>query len=129
MAGNLLILGTILERSSYLEMYDKMIRKVSPLISRDPAYMSQWGTAYSMSNFTRAEVVIGGAQAESFRKKIATHFHPHKIMIGSANQSTLPLLENRVDPNDTRIYICYHQTCQLPTSDPEEAIKQLSYLS
>ena len=128
MALNLLILGTILERSSYLEIYDKMIGQVSPLISKDPAYLSQWGTAYSMSNFTRAEVVIGGAKAETYRKKIAAHFHPHKIIIGSAKQSTLPLLENRVDPNDTRIYICYRQTCQLPTSDPEEAIKQLSYL-
>jgi hypothetical protein len=127
MAGNLLIMGSILDRKSYLDIYHKMITRVSTLISSDPVYLSNWATAYSFSDFSFAEVVIGGKLAESHRKKIAAHFHPHKIMIGSKEESTLPLLKNRIVANDTKIYVCYQQTCQLPTTDPEIAIQQLTY--
>ena len=127
MAGNLLILGNILGRKSYLSIYQKMIDRVGSLIAKDPAYMSNWATSFSYSSFTTAEVVIGGENAESYRKLIAAHFHPHKIMIGSVKESSIPLLENRVNADGTKIYICYNQTCQLPTSDPKVAIEQLVY--
>jgi uncharacterized protein YyaL (SSP411 family) len=127
MASNLLIMGSILDRKSYLDIHHKMIDRVSSLIPPDPAYMSNWATACSFSNFATAEVVIGGEQAEAHRKKLAAHFHPHKIMIGSTKESDLSLLKNRIVPNDTKIYVCYNQTCQLPTSDPEVAMQQLTY--
>ncbi len=127
MAINLFVMGSILGRKSYLDIYHKMISKVNSLISSDPAYMSNWATAYSFANFSTAEVVIGGELAETFRKPLAAHFHPHKVMIGSTEKSSLPLLTNRITPDHTNIYICYHQTCQLPTSDPEVAIQHLIY--
>ena len=127
MASNLFIMGSILDRKSYLDIYHKMINRISSLIPSNPAYMSNWATAYSFSTFSTAEVVIGGAQADIHRKKLAAHFHPHKIMVGSTEESTLPMLKNRIVPNDTKIYVCYHQTCQLPTSNPEVAIQHLTY--
>ena len=127
MASNLFIMGSILDRKSYLDIYHKMINRISSLIPSNPAYMSNWATVYSFSTFSTAEVVIGGVQAEIHRKKLAAHFHPHKIILGSTEESTLPMLKNRIVPNHTKIYVCYHQTCQLPTSNPEVAIQHLTY--
>jgi uncharacterized protein YyaL (SSP411 family) len=99
MASNLFIMGSILDRKSYLDIYHKMINRISSLIPSNPVYMSNWATVYSFSTF----------------------------MIGSTEESTLPMLKNRIVPNHTKIYVCYHQTCQLPTSNPEVAIEQLTY--
>lgn len=127
MANNLWLLGTLLSRDSYLELCGNMLARVEGLIPTDPAYMSNWATAYSFINYNAAEIVIGGKDMEQIRKKIAAYFHPHKVLAGSSQQSSLPLLKDRVDSEETKIYVCYNKTCQLPTTDPEVAIGQLTY--
>lgn len=127
MALNLWHLGTILDRNSYLEKCQKMLSRVKKLILADPGYLSNWATVLSYMEFNTAEIVIGGENVEAFRKKLASYFYPHRVMVGSKKESSLPLLKNRVSPDDTRIYICYNQTCKLPTSEPEVAIGQLTY--
>jgi uncharacterized protein YyaL (SSP411 family) len=127
MAMNLWTMGTILDRNSYLETCKEMLSRVVQLIPNDPAYLSNWATVLSFLEFNPAEVVIGGPNAEDFRKVIAAHFHPHKIILGSVQESSLPLLKNRVDPEHTMTYVCYNKTCQLPTTDPATAIQQLTY--
>ena len=127
MLHNLWLIGTILGRSSYLDLYDRMLARVSRLISSDPAYLSHWATGLSYVNYPSAQIAISGEQTEQYRQKLAAHFHPHKIMVGSEKNSTLPLLNDRIHPNESKIYVCYNQTCQLPTTDPEVAISQLAY--
>ena len=127
MLHNLWLLGTILGRNSYLELCDRMLSRVKPLIKSDPAYLSHWATTLSYLQFTSAEIAISGEKSEVYRKRLAAHFHPHKIMVGSNEKSTLPLLKDRAPARETKIYVCYNQTCQLPTGDPEVAISQLTY--
>jgi uncharacterized protein YyaL (SSP411 family) len=127
MALNLWQLGTLLSRDSYRVICHEMLSRVKRLIPSDPAYMSNWATAYSFTKFNTSEVVIGGKHAEPLRKKIASHFHPHKVTAGSSQPSSLPLLKDRVDNKETKIYVCYNKACQLPTNDPEVAISQLIY--
>lgn len=127
MAQNLIILGTLLQRNSYLALAEKMISKVGPLMETDPAYLSNWATAYSFLANPLAEVAIAGAKPELLRKPLAAHFHPHKIILGTDTPSDLPGLRDRLPQNGTLIYVCYDQTCQLPTDDAQIAIEQLSY--
>ncbi len=127
MTHNLWLLGVMLDRQSYLDLSQKMLDRVQKLISSDPVYLSNWAAALSFFEFTTAEIVIGGKAAEEYRRQIAPFFHPHKVMLGATEDSTLPLLKDRVDYSQTRVYICYNQACQLPTTDPKKAISQLSY--
>ena len=127
MAANLWTLGTLINRNSYIEICNKMLSWVSGLIPKDPAYLSNWATVSTYLSFNTAEVAVGGPNFEAYRTAIAAHFHPHKVMVGGSKQSSLPLLENRIDPKSTKIYVCYNQTCQLPTTNPESAIEQLTY--
>jgi uncharacterized protein YyaL (SSP411 family) len=127
MSQNLWFLGTILGRNDYLDLCERMLSRVKQLIGSDPAYLGQWGTTLSFLKFVTAEIAISGDMAEMFRKQIAAHFHPHKIITGSDKKSDLPLLENRFHPGESKIYVCYNKTCRLPTDDPEVAINQLTY--
>lgn len=127
MVHNLWLLGVILDRNSYLEQSEQMLARVRPLISSDPAYLSNWATALSYFDFTTAEVAISGKTVEEHRRQLASYFHPHKIMVGSQEESSLPLLKNRIPEEETKIYVCYNKSCQLPTTDPVAAIDQLSY--
>jgi len=127
MASNLWILGTLLTRHDYLEICQQMVSRVTRLIPNDPRYLSHWATVYSFIQFNFAEVVIGGKNPEPLRKELAAHFHPHKIMAGAEEPSSLSLLEGRVTDSPAKIYVCYNRTCKLPTADPTEAISQLTY--
>jgi uncharacterized protein YyaL (SSP411 family) len=127
MVHNLWLLGVMLDRQSYLEQSEKMLARVKKMIPHEPAYLSNWATAFSYFEYTTAEVVIGGETAEEYRQQIASYFHPHKVIMGSDGESSLPLLKGRVNHDQTQIYVCYDKTCQLPTTDPEKAISQLSY--
>ena len=127
MVHNLWLLGVMLGRQSYLEQSEKMLARVIKMIPHEPAYLSNWATALSYFEYTTAEVVIGGKTAEEYRQQIASYFHPHKVIMGSDEESSLPLLKDRVNEGQTQIYVCYDNTCQLPTTDPGKAISQLSY--
>lgn len=127
MAENLWFLGALLSRNDYLDLSREMVNRVKRLIPNDPAYLSNWATVFSFHQLNFAEVVIGGTDFEPLRRRIAGHFHPHKVMAGSDKPGSLPLLEGRVNSEETKIHVCYQNTCQLPTTDPEEAISQLTY--
>ena len=127
MAENLWLLGTLLSRNEYLDLSLEMVNRVNRLLPNDPAYLSNWATVLSFQQYNFAEVVIGGINYEPLRKHIAAHFHPHKVMAGSDEPGSLPLLEGRVGSDEAKIHVCYQNTCQLPTSDPKEAIRQLTY--
>jgi uncharacterized protein YyaL (SSP411 family) len=127
MVHNLWLLGVMLDRHSYLDQSQQMLSRIKKMISREPAYLSHWATALSYFQFTTAEVVIAGKKAEEYRQPIASFFHPHKVMMGSKQPTDLPLLKDRVKEDQTQIHVCYNQACQLPTTDPDIAISQLSY--
>ena len=125
MAQNLFFLGTILQRASYVDLSQRMVEKISPLVQSDVAYLSNWSILISFLNYAPAEVVIAGEKAHELRAVIAGHFHPHKVIIGTDQASDLPAFENRIPEKGTQIYVCYNRTCQLPTEDPQQAIEQL----
>ena len=50
---------------------------------------------------------------------------PNKLIAGSLTESMLPLLQNRFFERETKIFICVDGACQMPTSDPMEAIKMM----
>jgi uncharacterized protein YyaL (SSP411 family) len=127
MAHNLYTLGMLLDRSKYLEIADQMLSKVSKLALTDVQWVTNWAALYCMRAVPTAEVAIVGADADVIRKDFDRFFVPNKIVTGTKTASQLPLLENRTEINGkTAIYICYDKTCQLPVTEVEAALQQLS---
>ncbi|MBX2844198.1 MAG: thioredoxin domain-containing protein [Flammeovirgaceae bacterium] len=126
MAENLLVLGEILGDSTYIEKAEKMTSQISPMISKDLRYLSNWARVYGLFVGRPFEIVIIGKEAITFAREIQKEFIPNKIVLASENGLELPLFENRLAiEGETTIYVCQNKTCQLPVKTVEEALEEV----
>jgi uncharacterized protein YyaL (SSP411 family) len=127
MAENLYLLGMMLDREDYGMIADKMLSKMTRLLTQDVQWVTNWAALYCLKAVPTAEIAIIGSDADEMRKDLDRFFIPNKIVMGTTGTSKLPLLENRSDLNaKTAIYVCYDKTCQLPVTRVEDALAQLS---
>ncbi|MFC5269686.1 thioredoxin domain-containing protein [Adhaeribacter terreus] len=127
MAQNLCQLGLFFDKPEYTERAVNMLKKVQELVVKEPGYLANWASFYLQQLKPAAEIVIAGTEAETLREELSAHFLPNAILAGSEKtESTLPLLEGRLDMNlETLIYVCFNKTCQLPVKTVPEALAQL----
>src|SRR5690554_101292 len=125
MAKNLFKLSRYFDNNYYSKTAISMLNNVKP-------EMQEYGSNYSnwfdlMLNYTQPfyEVVIAGPEAHGKIKNLNLEYIPNKIVAGTTQESSLPLLENRFSRNETFIYVCVNQACKLPVKEVSEAIKQL----
>jgi len=126
LARNLYQLGKLLANDDWIEHGQKTASRVKNAFLADPSYLSNWGCLISDLMVPTAEIVISGENYLSVRKEIDSVYHPNKVICGSGEASTLPLLQGR-NPvaGETMIYLCYDKTCQLPSNSVSEIISQL----
>ena len=123
MAHNLFLLGSLLDRSVYLERSRKMLQRVKSHLADGGPYYGNWSRL--LANFVSPpyEVVIVGKDADQRRREFDEHFLPNVILAGSVEGSALPLLHDRLAKGMTLIYVCQNGTCQLPVEKVEDAIQ------
>ena len=126
LARNLYVLGKLLANDDWIEHGQKTASRMKNAFLADPSYLSNWGCLISDLMAPTAEIVISGENYLSVRKEIDSVYHPNKVICGSDEASTLPLLTGR-NPvaGETMIYLCYDKTCQLPSNSVSEIISQL----
>ena len=71
------------------------------------------------------EIAVVGKDCEAKRAEFDRNYLPNKILLGSKKESSLPLLEFKHVPGDTRIYVCVNKACQLPVGQVSEALDQM----
>ena len=126
MAGNLLTLSILLDRSTYAKRADQMLGRMQPLIEKHPGDLSNWAALYTRRVLPSIEIAIVGPQAAEFRRELESHLTTGVIFCGTETRSNLPLLEGRGMINgQTTIYVCEDRACQLPVTSVAEAIKLL----
>ncbi|MEL7003426.1 MAG: beta-L-arabinofuranosidase domain-containing protein, partial [Bacteroidota bacterium] len=126
MANNLYKLGIVYDDKEYQEIAKVMMSKVTAFMLDEPGYMSNWAILYSYMSTPTAEIAIVGNEAKKYRNEFAQVYHPNKVVMGTKEESKLPLVEGKYPINDkTTIYVCYNKTCKLPVTSIEEAYKQM----
>ena len=126
MANNLFLLSHYFDNQDYLETAIKMLNNISPEIDPYPNGFSNWLDLMLKISDSFYEVAIVGEDAVSKTIEINKSFKPNKLIIGSLNDSDLPLLKNRYVNNDTFIYVCVKKACKLPVKTSEEALDLLN---
>ncbi|MGN6647895.1 MAG: thioredoxin domain-containing protein [Cytophaga sp.] len=130
LARNLYHLGKLLGNDDWIEYGKKTASRFKKAFLADPSYLSNWGCLITSMVSPTAEIVISGKDSIQVRKEIDSIYHPNKIICGSVEASTLPLLVDRKPvPDKTLIYLCFDKTCQLPTSSVTELLNQLKRLN
>ena len=125
MANNLFRLGIYFNNSHYRKTAETMLEIILPTIDY-PSAFSNWLNLFLNFSKQNKEVAICGKDAISYIEKINQAYHPNIIIAGTPKSSTLPFLEERFSEKETLFYLCQNRTCQMPTNDFQEIIKQLT---
>ncbi len=127
MAENLFRLGHFYENRDWLYQSAKMIHNILPQIEKYPPGNYYWlnGLLDHLSRFY--EIAIIGPEANRKVEELFSRYIPNKIVAWSEISSVLPLLKDRFVNNETYIYLCVDNTCQLPERDIKNMLKQIKW--
>ena len=125
MAKNLFLLGHFLNRDEYIKKAKQMLINVEADVQRNIYFYANWGMLQALFTAPLYEVAIVGDDFKSKRKEFDKHYLPNVILLGGKSAGKLALLENKLVPGQTLIYVCRDKSCELPVSKVEKALEQL----
>ena len=126
MANNLFKLGHYFSNKHYADNAAIMLNNIKENAISYGGGSSNWLNLYSNYLGDYYEVAIVGAKAIDKLKEINQHYIPNKLIVGSINESNLPLLAYKYNESETTIYICIDGACKLPVTESVDALKQIS---
>jgi uncharacterized protein YyaL (SSP411 family) len=125
LAKSLFLLDKLTGHSKYQIKALNMLRSVYPQIPEYlPAY-TNWAELLLWHTGKFYEVAVCGEQAYELAHQLRAQYLPDIVIAASHTHSTLPLLNNRLINQKTRLYICQNNTCNLPVESLDEALQQL----
>jgi uncharacterized protein YyaL (SSP411 family) len=122
MAKNLYFLGHLLGMNTYIEKARQMLSNVLENITKNPAYYSNWAQLAAFFTQSPYELAIVGNDYLLHRKALDKEFLPNVILMGGTNP-TLPLLVDKGNLTETKIYVCQEKVCILPVNEVAEVFK------
>lgn len=116
-------LSKLFDNADYLNKSAQMLNNIKPDIAGYGSGYSNW--AILLLDFVKDpyEVVIAGKEALNKRIELDTYFIPNKILSGSTDSGTLPLLKNKLIEGETLIYVCENKVCKLPLQKVAGAVE------
>ena len=121
MAQNLQKLGLFFDDEGYREKASAMLKSVLPRIKAYGSAYSNWCTQLLNEVNGINEIAIMGFDLQTIKHELNNIYIPNKITLGGT-KSELPLLKDKKS-QETKIYICKNNTCQLPVGTVAEAIE------
>jgi hypothetical protein len=127
MVENLHWLSILTGQSKFMELSDAMLKQVQHLIPKEPKYLSNWASAYSLKAYISYDVVILGPDAKNLQQLLWRHFLPNVIVLAlETHHSELTVLKGKeMLEGKTTIYVCQNNACQKPVHTIEDALEQL----
>lgn len=125
MAKNLFVLGQYYFDSDYVARSRQMLNTVKENTIKGGPYYSNWDILMSWFISPPYSVVILGDDFESKRHALNAQYYPNVFLSGGNKEGQLALLENKLIPGQTTIYVCQNNSCKYPVTNVNEAMKQL----
>jgi uncharacterized protein YyaL (SSP411 family) len=125
MARNLFKLGHYYSNSYYRKTSKQMLATVkSNALSYGSAY-SNWLQLLCDEVGPYYEIAVSGPESVDIITQVQRSYIPNALICGSKEVSQLPLLQNRFQEGNTRIFVCQDGSCKLPVEDSKTALNQL----
>ena len=106
----------------YLDTAIQMLNTIRKDIPDYPSGHSNWMDLMLDIIGGYYEIAILGEKAKEKLRNLNALYLPNKLIAGSNKNSTMHLLKERFVANETLIYVCKNNTCQLPVKTTEEAM-------
>ena len=125
MADALFKLSVYFENNYYEKICQQMVQNIVPTVDY-PSAFSNWLNVLLHFSEQNKELAICGNNALEYLEKINQNYLPNIIIAGSSSVSMLPFLENRFSEKETLFYLCQNKTCDIPSTNFEEIIKEIN---
>lgn len=125
-AKGLFKLSLYFENNDYQNKYQQILKNIEAEIPKYVSGYSNWASLLLTQVYPFYEIAIIGNEALENRNDFFEKFIPNKLLVGTTNNSKLPLLRQKQTNGKTMIYVCYNKTCQKPVETTKEALKQLN---
>jgi uncharacterized protein len=125
MATVLYSLATFYSDTSYLNKSIRMLTAMSGKMQEQPAYYAQWCQLAGWSTYGTFEVAVMGEDAVNKNLALQKQYLPVCLFMGSKAEENLPLLQDKLQPGKTMIYVCSNATCKLPVESVSRALDQI----
>jgi len=127
MARNLFLLGSLTDNSNYLDISTKMMTRILPNMASYGSAYSNWAFLALSQAFPFYEIAVVGPNYTKVIEEFASSYIPNSVLLGSADESDLPLLEHKFVKGETMIYVCVDKSCKMPETDVKKAVAQISF--
>ncbi|MFS4491368.1 thioredoxin domain-containing protein [Maribacter sp. 2308TA10-17] len=125
MANNLFQLGHINYNVDFSKQSKTMLTTLLPYVTDYSSSYANWSHLLLKVSHPFYEIAVVGEDAQSKVEALQNKHIPNTIIIGSQDDSELPLFEDRFQAGETYIYVCQDRVCKLPVNTVGDAIKQL----
>ncbi len=126
MAQNLENLSILLGQTTYRERAKKMAMQIKENMYSYGEGYSNWGMLMMNWIYPKYEIAICGPEANEIFNQLNEQYYPQLLFAFSKTKSDLALLQNRFTENETTIYVCQSNVCQLPTKNAKDAWLQIT---
>lgn len=127
MAYNLYHLSIFFDVEEWRNKAEQMVRSLADVIIKYPASFGVWlSLLFEMTAGTK-EIAILGKEWKNFLQKILGIYISHKLVQAAENPVRMyPLLSNKPEADETRIYLCENYECHQPVNTISEFVSLLS---
>ena len=134
MADTLLRLSTITGDSDMRSIATKSIRGVRAVMAQFPTGAGHWLCTLDSYLSDSTEVVVmtrpGYEGPRALLRRLASRYQPGLVVAASSDTGSAPnwpVFQGRTATDgQPTAYVCRNYTCQLPTTDPDVMLSQLS---
>jgi uncharacterized protein YyaL (SSP411 family) len=126
MAGNLLIAGTLLGKTEWIDLAGKMLKAILPEVRKNPGFHAGWISLLMDHVHPLTEVSIVGRQCLEIRKAFDAQYIPGLVFTGSRTGAENQRFAAQYREGKTLIYICRGKTCYPAVETVEDALRLIA---
>ena len=126
MANNLNTLSYFYYNDFYKTISSQMLQNIMPKAQQYGAGYSNWLSLYIKMDFPFYQIAIMGGNALDDLEKVNRDYFPNKIIGGSTELSSTPLLKDRYKKDKDLLYLCIDKVCKQPVETISELKKLIN---
>jgi len=120
-------LGDLLYKPEWIKRSKDMLHNIQESIvsTPQPNFYSNWCSMYSEVLNPPYEIAIVGNDYRPIQLDLMKSYLPNALFLGGKDEGTLELLKDKLQEDETMIYVCQNKICKLPVQEVEAALELL----
>ena len=121
--------------SKYLDIVGDSLSTVSGLLDKSPLDLPSWFKLYYLMEEESSEIFISGSSKDKFHidsmRYLLSVYMPNTIIVSidpENKEFNLPIMQDRLDDIQTKIYICKDYVCDLPIDNLDDLHQKVQNL-